>query len=212
MAKRSNEDWLTDLRSDGTRREEALADLRGHIAAGLPFALSKWLPPDDPRFAALAEEVTQDTVLRVLDHLDSFEGRSQFITWVYKIAVRVALTELRRTKWREVSLDEMLEGNQPDEQPHEIADLNADVENSIEKRETMLLLNQVMLDALTQKQRTALMAVAVQGLPLEDVARQMGTEKNTLYKLIHDARLKLKTYLKKQGLSPTEMMAPFEET
>ncbi|MCE1254201.1 MAG: RNA polymerase sigma factor [Anaerolineae bacterium] len=211
MVKRSNEDWLADLRSDGEIREAALTDLRKQIAAGLPFALSRWLPPDDPRFSALADEVTQDTILRVLDHLDSFEGRSQFITWVYKIAVRVALTELRRTKWREVSLDEMLEGQDAQDQPQEIADQDAAVENSVEKRETLTLLNRVMTEALTVKQRQALTAIAIEGLPLEDVARRMGTEKNALYKLIHDARIKLKSYLEKQGVSSTELIAPFEE-
>jgi RNA polymerase sigma-70 factor (ECF subfamily) len=66
--------------------------------------------------------------------------------------------------------------------------------------------------ALTEKQRTALMAVALRGMPLEEVARRMGTERNTLYKLLHDARLKLKKQLEKEGLSPAEVMATFEES
>lgn len=44
---------------------------------------------------------TQETLLRVLDQLDTFEGRSLFTTWVHKIAIRIALTELRRKRWRD---------------------------------------------------------------------------------------------------------------
>ena len=110
MSKRTNEQWISDLSFPGLAQEEALADLRDIIRSGLPYALTNWLSPSDPQFEALAEEVTQDTLLRVLDRLETFEGRSQFTTWVHKIAVRLALTELRRRRWRDVSLDNLVEG------------------------------------------------------------------------------------------------------
>src|SRR3972149_4766663 len=105
MTKRTNEQWRSELRAGGARREAAVADLRADILNGLPYALRDWLSPNDPHFTALAEEVTQETLMRVLKHLDSFEGRSQFATWAHKIAVRVALTELRRRRWKDVSLE-----------------------------------------------------------------------------------------------------------
>lgn len=80
MPSRDNRTWLSDLRSNGARREAALADLRRIIQHGLPYALSRWLPPSDPLFLPLVEEVTQETLLRVLDQLDTFEGRSMFTT------------------------------------------------------------------------------------------------------------------------------------
>ena len=83
MVKRSNEEWLNNLRAVGDQRESALSDLRQVILTGLPYALNKWIPTNDPRFASLAEEVAQDTLLRVLDRLCTFEGRSQFTTWVH---------------------------------------------------------------------------------------------------------------------------------
>jgi RNA polymerase sigma-70 factor (ECF subfamily) len=191
-------------------REAALADLRKIVIAGLPYALSKWLDQTDPRFASLAEEVAQETILRVTARLDTFEGRSQFTTWVHTIAVRVALTELRRAKWQEVSLDEMLEGKESGDEPRDMPDQSPGVEKSIEKKEMMAMLMEVMEKELTKKQRMALMAVAVQGMPLEEVARRMGTERNALYKLLHDARLKLKRHLEKLGMSPGEILATFE--
>jgi RNA polymerase sigma-70 factor (ECF subfamily) len=208
---RTNEDWLTDLHAAGEQRETALSDLHAIIIAGLPYALSKWILPEDPRFSALVEEVTQETILRTIAKLDTFEGRSQFTTWVHTIAVRIALSELRRAKWREVSLDEMQQGNDPEDEAREMPDQGQSVEKSIENKEMMHMLQQVMLHELTDKQRKALMAVAVQGMPLEEVARRMGTERNALYKLLHDARLKLKKHLEKQGLTPLEILAMFEQ-
>lgn len=211
MAKRTNEEWLSDLRAESPRRGEALAELGRVILASLPYALSKWLSPQDPRFAPLAEEVTQETIIRVMTRLDTFEGRSQFTTWVYTIAVRVALTELRRAKWHEVSLDELIAGKESDDAPKEMPDTSPGVQMSVEKKEMMALLFKVMQEDLTEKQRTALMAVAVRGMPLEEVARRLGTERNTLYKLLHDARLKLKKHLEKEGFSTAEIMAAFEK-
>ena len=113
MPTRTNEAWLSDLRNNGTEREAALEDLRAIIQKGLPYALSRWLSPDEPQFNSLIDEVTQETLLRVLDQLGTFEGRSQFTTWVHKIAVRIALTELRRKRWRDASLDELTENETP---------------------------------------------------------------------------------------------------
>src|SRR5262245_65925556 len=101
MIARTNEAWLSELRSNGEVRGKALEDLRLVIQRGLPYALSRWLSPDQPQFSALLEEVTQETLLRVLDQSDSFEGRSQFTTWVHKIAVRIALTDLPRQRSRD---------------------------------------------------------------------------------------------------------------
>ena len=92
MYKRTNDEWLHDLKSSGTVRDSALDDLRHIIINGLPYSIGKYLPYDDPQFDPLMDEVTQDTLVRVLSRLDTFEGRSQFTTWVHKIAVRMALT------------------------------------------------------------------------------------------------------------------------
>lgn len=107
MTFRSNDEWLADLRATDDRRESALADLRALILRGLPFALGGKLSPEHPALDALTEDVAQETLLKVLTHLDSFEGRSLFVTWVQKIAVREALGELRRRRWQDVPLPEM---------------------------------------------------------------------------------------------------------
>ncbi len=207
MSERTNEQWVADLSAPGEAQEDSLSDLRAIIMRGLPYALSNWLSPSDPQFESLSEEVAQDTLLRVLDSLHTFEGRSKFTTWVHKIAVRIALTELRRKRWRDVSLDELTE-NVPGEGLMAAQEAAPDV--VAEQRDMIEHLQRVISEELTEKQRQALIATRVHGMPMEEVARRMGTNRNALYKLLHDARQRLKSRLEEEGLSPEDVLAAFE--
>jgi len=211
MSKRTNDQWINDFRTSGSDQDAALADLHRIILAGLPYALSTWLSADDPRFQPLAEEVAQETLLRVLDHLDTFEGRSQFITWVHKIAVRVALTELRRKRWENVSLDELVDKEVSLPPARLMADSAPSLESIVEGDDMLDRLRRVIAEELTEKQRQAMIAVAIKDMPLEEVARQMGTNRNALYKLMHDTRLRLKRRLAQEGLSVEDVLAIFEK-
>jgi RNA polymerase sigma-70 factor (ECF subfamily) len=212
MHKRTNEEWLIDLQATGEQQESALADLGAIIQDGLPYALSKWLSRGDPRLQPLVEEATQDTLLRVLDRLDTFEGRSQFTTWVHKIAVRIALTELRRKRWENVSLDDLVEGEDSPSFLQLMADPNAATpEDIVEGTDLMQSLQRIIVEELTDKQRQAMIAIAIKGMPLEEVARRMGSNRNALYKLLHDSRLRLKRRLAQEGLSPDDVLAAFEQ-
>jgi RNA polymerase sigma-70 factor, ECF subfamily len=212
MLKRTNDQWIKDLQVEGAQRESALADLRQIILTGLPYALNKWLPTNDPRFAPLAEEVAQDTLLRVLDRLGTFEGRSQFTTWVHKIAVRIALTELRRKRWENVSLDELVAGEESPPMEGLMADHQAaSPENIVEGADMMQRVQRIIAEELTEKQHQAMIAVAIKGMPLEEVARRMGTNRNAMYKLMHDTRLRLKRKMAQEGLSVEDVLAIFEK-
>jgi len=210
MIARTNEAWLSDLRTNGDIRSKALEDLRTVIQRGLPYALSRWLSPDQPQFGALVEEVTQETLLRVLDQLDTFEGRSQFTTWVHKIAVRIALTELRRKRWRDSSLDELTENEDAPPPPGLLADSQAGPEISAERIDMLSRVRRIIEEELTERQRQALILLGVQDMPIEDAARKLKTNRNALYKLLHDARLRLRTRLAKEEIAPHEVLALFE--
>ncbi len=212
MQNRTNEQWLSDLRATGAAQEAALADLRAIILAGLPYALAQWLPSDDPKFAPLAEEVAQETVLRILKRLDTFEGRSQFTTWVHKIAVRIALTELRRRKWRDVSLEGLVEGEQDSNATAQqlMADNAPGPEVMVERGDMLAHVRRLIDEELTPKQHQAMIALVVQGMPLEEVARRMGMERNALYKLMHDARLRLKHRMALEGLTSADVLSVFD--
>jgi len=211
MATRTNEAWLSDLRANGEIRSTALEDLRAVIQKGLPYALSRWLSPDLPQFNALVDEVTQETLLRVLDQLGTFEGRSQFTTWVHKIAVRIALTELRRKRWRDSSLDELTENEDAPPPPGLLADSQASPETSAERGDMMTRVRRIIEEELTDRQRQALILLGVQDMPIEDAARKLKTNRNALYKLLHDARLRLRTRLASEEIAPHEVLALFEQ-
>jgi RNA polymerase sigma-70 factor (ECF subfamily) len=201
---RTNEQWVQDLRSSGRAHDEALAELRSTLLAGLRRALSG---SGRRLFSAHGEDIVQEALLRILANLDTFRGLSRFTTWAQKIAVRGALTELRRRRWKNVSLDAMVEAGgaglamkSPAGGPAGQAELHA----------MMDLVFTMMKQELSQKQYTAIMAVAIRKVPLEEVASRMGTNRNALYKLIHDARLKLKTRLEREGVTLEQIMADAE--
>ena len=209
MAGRSNAEWLADLRSPGPAQEAALADLRSAVLAGLPYALSTWLAPDHPQYEDFIEEIAQETLLRALARLDTFEGRSQFTTWALKIAVRLALSELRRRRWRDVSLEAMLES---EDRAVPAADLLEDLtpgpESLAERSDLLRRLERLIREELTEKQSQAMLAI-VRGMPADEVARHMGMDRNALYKLLHDARLRLKRRMEKEGLTPADFWAVY---
>jgi RNA polymerase sigma-70 factor (ECF subfamily) len=211
MSTRTNEQWLADLRDSGSAREAALEDLRAVIQKGLPYALSRWLSPEQPQFPSLVEEVTQETLLRVLDQLNTFEGRSQFTTWVHKIAVRIALTELRRKRWRDSSLDELTENDDTPPPPGLLADSQAGPETSAERADMLTRVRRIIEEELTDRQREALVLLGVRDMPMEDAAKKLKTNRNALYKLLHDARVRLKNRLSMEDIAPHEVLALFEQ-
>ena len=210
MSDRTNDEWLDQLKKTGQQQEAALADLRIVVIKGLPYGLSKWLSSSDPQFDALIQEVAQETLLRVMDRLDTFEGRSKFTTWVHTIAVRIALTELRRQRWKDVSLDGLVENEDRPAPVEFIADPGPSPEDMVESSDLMSRVNQVIMEELTEKQRQAMVAIAIHGMPMEEVARRMGTNRNALYKLMHDSRLRIKNRLDREGLTPADILAVFE--
>jgi RNA polymerase sigma-70 factor (ECF subfamily) len=210
MTSRTNEMWIADLHAETSIRDAALADLRGIIQHSLPYALSRWVSPTDPLFAPLVDEVTQDTLIRVMEQLGSFEGRSLFTTWVQKIAVRIALTELRRKRWHDSSLEELLETDGVSVQSRLVADRTPGPAAISEQRDMLARIRRILEQELTPRQREALVLLGIQQVPLEQAAKQLKTNRNALYKLLHDARLRLKRRLKDEGLTAQEVLASFE--
>jgi len=203
VSKRSNEEWITDLRGDG--RDQALNDLRSTLTRGLTFAMASKSNVDE----AAIEDFVQDALLKILDKLDTFRGESQFTTWAQKIAVHVAFTELRRRRWQDISLDGMVEAHEGDWIPTSLTDPSAGPEQQAARSMLAETLGRLINKELTEKQRTAMMAIVIQGMPLEEVARRMDSNRNALYKLLHDARKRLKSKLEAEGLTPQEVMTTF---
>lgn len=204
MTERTNEEWLAALR--GPERDLALADLRALLVRGLRYALAGRARVDE----AALEDFVQDALLKILDGLHTFRGESRFTTWAHKIAVRVAFTEMRRRRWQDVSFDDVSGSPDTDFIPDTLVDRSAGPETQAVQRQVLSTLRRLIAAGLTDKQRQALVAIRVHGMPLEEVARRMDTNRNALYKLLHDARQRLKKELLAEGLTVQEVLAAFE--
>lgn len=204
---RNNEEWLSDL--SGEQQSQALEDLRQILSNGLYYALSGRV--DSAQLDALVEDSVQEALLKILDNLHTFEGRSKFTTWTHKIAVRVALTELRRQRWKDVSLQDLLPDDYGiDYTPAVLTDPAPNPEELVTQTSVMEFVSRLLETELTERQRQAMLAVMVQGMPLEEVARRMDSNRNAMYKLLHDARQKLKKRLATDGISPEDLLAVFD--
>jgi RNA polymerase sigma-70 factor (ECF subfamily) len=155
----------------------------------------------------LAEDCAQEAILIIQAKLDGFRGESQFMTWAFSIAIRVVLGELRRRLWREAAIERAQLGQALPAWPIE----EPGPERRLQQREAWAMLTRLIDTELTQRQRTVLIAHAFQEMPLDLVAEWLGTNRNSLYKLIHDARKRLKQALLAQGITHKDLIAVFDE-
>jgi len=201
----SNDDWVEQLTPPP--EDQAVAKLRIILVRGLKPALYKYVDRELDQFV---EDTVQDALLKILDKVHTFRGESKFTTWAMKVAVREGLSELRRKKYNDISLNDLV-ANDDESGRDEINQMSFTDENPSPERETheRMILQKVqkMIDEeLTDKQKTAINALMMHGIPIEVVAEQMGTNRNALYKLVHDARLKMKERLMAEGIDPDEML------
>jgi len=205
MQKRTNEEWLSDLRSDN--QDQAIEDLRRILKRGLIYALSSRIQTD---LESQVEDFVQDSILRILDKMDTFRGESKFTTWAQKVAVRVAFTEMRRQRWKDISIEDLLPEDSGDFTPLVLSDPSPDPEKRASQTLMLEMVDGMLKTDLTERQRTALMAIMHGGMPLDEVARRMDTNRNALYKLLHDARKQMRSRLLERGLTPQEVLEIFE--
>lgn len=194
----TNESWPERLRAKGSVQNEALAALRDLLVARLRRTFQSRPGMDD----GLLEDVTQEALIKTLDSLEQFQGRSRFTTWATTIAVRVALTELRRRRWKDVSLDQMLADTAGGAE-HTV-DTGSGPQRQVQQSELVDRMYQIIDSELTEKQRTALLA-ELKGMPQEEIGRRLGSNRNAIYKLTHDARKRLKQGLEDAGYTARDL-------
>jgi RNA polymerase sigma-70 factor, ECF subfamily len=191
--------WLSALRSPGPEREEAVTRLHELLLRAARFEVSR-------RRAALAHvrgeelddvalQAADDALVAVLAKLDDYRGASRFTTWAYKFALLEAGVRLRRRAWqaREVVLD-------PEAWPL-MTDAGQSPESQAETSELIEALRSSIEDCLTDHQREVLLALAVNGVPLDVLAERLNTSRGALYKTLHDARRKLRSDLAHRGFA-----------
>jgi RNA polymerase sigma-70 factor (ECF subfamily) len=203
VRERTNEQWLIELR--GPNPDGALADLYDLLVRGLGAALGGYGGGVEANFGDFAQEA----LIKITGNLDSFRGESRFTTWAHKIAINVALTELKRRRWRDVSLQELFAGRgAADRGPAE----TQPTPEQLALQDTVLQeLRRMVDEELTDRQKEAVVAVLLEEMPISEVARRMGTTQNALYKVLYDARKRLKKRMEAAGISPKEMLQVFDE-
>ena len=194
--------WLSELRSSGATRDAALERLHAVLlrAARFEVARRRRLLPHlrGNELDDIALEAADDAMMSVLARLDDFRGASRFTTWVYKFALLEAAVKLRKRAWqgREVPLE-------PDTWEIFPADVGSPAETT-ERLELVRAVRAGIESALTPHQRRVLLALAVNGVPIDVLADRLATSRGALYKTLHDARQKLRAQLRSQGFDLEE--------
>jgi RNA polymerase sigma-70 factor (ECF subfamily) len=191
--------WLADLRSDGRSYDEAVERLhalllraaRHEVArrrGGLPALRGEELED-------VALQAAHDALVSVLARLYTYRGLSRFTTWAYKFALLEAAVALRRRAWqgRELTLEP--------ESWDVFASASDGPSDQTEQGELLTAVQQGIGEALTPHQRRVLIALAIDGVPVDVLADRLGTTRGALYKTLHDARRKLRGHLAAQGLA-----------
>ena len=212
---RTNQEWLRDLKASGAVQEAAIADLRALLLRAALYFFSRNL--DDFKGLArdeilqCAEDCAQDALIATMDHLPDFRGDSKFSTWAYKFAINIALRTARRERWKNISLDELIassDGNFFRQLTEDHSDGIAP-ERTVMQAEVQQIIQEVIEHELTEKQRQVLVLMVLHEVPLDEVVRHFGTNRNAVYKMLHDARRKLKSGLMMHGLEVDQMLTLF---
>jgi RNA polymerase sigma-70 factor (ECF subfamily) len=197
-------EWLRSLRSMGSAREDAVTRLHALLLKAARFEVSRrqaalpHIRGDD--LEDLAVQAADDALMSVLRRLDDFRGASRFTTWAYKFALLEAAVKLRKRAWqgKEISLEE--------DAWSAFSSTGLGPEVEAEQNELMATLQHAIAETLTDHQRRVLVALAINGVPIDVLAERLGTTRGALYKTLHDARRKLRAHLDESGLAPESLL------
>ena len=199
------EEWLTALRGVGQEREVAIDRLHDLLLRAARFESARRRPTvpgiGGKELDDLAVQAADDALMAVLARLDTFRGASRFTTWAYKFAIYETSVKLRRRAWqdREVSLEP--------ESWAVVPDGGTSPSEEVEHAELLAGVREGIAAALTPHQRHVLVALALNGVPIDVLADRLGTTRGALYKTLHDARRKLRSHLAECGLGPAPVTA-----
>jgi len=191
------EEWHLELHIEGPRRDEAVACLHGLLLRAAKFEVFR-RQGSLPQLSAteleeLAQDAADDAVLSVLRRLGDFRGDSSFRTWAYKFALLEAAVKVRRRAWRdrEVTLEP--------ERWESLAHLGPGPDDDAESAALLEAVRDGIRTALTPRQRQVLVAVVLEGVPIDVLAERLDSNRNALYKVLHDARRRLRAHVAAAG-------------
>jgi RNA polymerase sigma-70 factor (ECF subfamily) len=188
-------EWLRALSSTGREQEAAVERLHELLLRAARVEVARRRSPlgeaDD-----LAVQAADDALVAVLSKLHTYRGDSRFTTWAYKFALLEAAVKARRRPWQERELPLESDG---------WAQLSDDRQVSpngqAEASELLDAVRDAIAEVLTPQQRSVLIAITLNDIPIDVLAERRHTTRGALYKTLHDARRKLRARLAQDGLA-----------
>jgi RNA polymerase sigma-70 factor (ECF subfamily) len=191
------EEWHLDLQAEGARREEAVGRLQGLLLRAARFEVFR-RAGSLPQLSAveldeLAQDAADDAAIAILRRLDDFRGESSFRTWAYKFALLEASVKVRRRAWRdrEVTLEP--------EHWETLAHAGPGPEDDAENAALLESVREGIRTVLTPRQRQVLVAAVLEGVPIDVLAERLDSNRNAIYKVLHDARRRLREHVAAAG-------------
>ena len=215
MVRQTNDEWLTALQGGSGKRQRALSDLREYLRKAVFVYLrdrrSDLADASLDMLFSMADDFAQEALVAIQENLDTFRGDARFTTWAYRFVINAAAAELRRRQYRDVSLDQLVESGTA-VLSDAFLDPQLDPAMAAERADMLQFLLTLMQTELNEKQRVALLGVYLQGYSIQEIADLLDTSPNTLYKILHDARKKMKAALNARHLSAGDILALFDRS
>ena len=144
-----------------------------------------------------AEDLAQETFVKVFNHLDRYDPKYKFSSWIFKIASNLAIDSLRKKELNTVSLDGSRHATTSDEVDATRITVESGDENPEELLEAKELGEEIerAIGALRPEYRTAVLLRHVEGRPYEEIAEIMEIPLGTVKTYIHRARGELREML-----------------
>jgi RNA polymerase sigma-70 factor (ECF subfamily) len=198
-------EWLRAL--EGTQQDREAARLRLHamllrIARNEVRRRSGHLQIAGPELDDVAHQAAADAMVAILAKTGQFRGESRFTTWAYKFVIFEVSTKIGRHFWRNrtVAMDDEDWSRLPDR-------FGLDPAHEAEWRDLITALHQAVDEDLTDRQRQIFVAIVLNGASLDALVAELGSNRNAIYKMLFDARRKLRAALVAKGVMDTESAA-----
>jgi RNA polymerase sigma-70 factor, ECF subfamily len=189
--------WVEQLRAGHPRHDQAVSRLHALLLRVALHELSRRRAQlgsiAGVEFEDLAQQAADDALMSIMKRLEDFRGLSRFTTWAYKFAVFEVSSKVARHAWRRhaPSAEELIWERLPDR-------LSPRPGDRLEQREQLEALSDA-IGSLTARQREVFVAIALNDVPIDVLALQLGSNRNAIYKNLFDARRSLRESLARAG-------------
>jgi RNA polymerase sigma-70 factor, ECF subfamily len=189
--------WLGALAGTGQQREAALARLHEmllRIAQRECRRRGPRLRITGPELDDLAYQAAADAVMAITRTIGQFRGESRFTTWAYKFVIFEVSDKIGRHFWRNPGVP--LDAEDWDKLPDRFG---FDPAHQAEWQDLLAAVRRAVDTELSPRQRQVFVAIMVNAVPLDALAIELSSNRNAIYKMMFDARRKLRAALAANG-------------